>query len=175
MGDDGRKSLRGKSESTSALAAVTPDFVPKPIAWGPHSSPSDFYFYLCDYRNLAVDKLPHPRRFCRKLAQLHKSSVSKNGKFGFHVVTYNGNLPQENGWSDTWEDFFLEGMKHTFIVNMERAGPCQEFQNLIPGLLQKVIPRLLRPLETRGNSITPALVQIASLIDLGILITQLVL
>lgn len=49
-------------------------------------------------------------------------------------------------------------MKHTFSLNLERAGPCQEFENLIPGLLQKVIPRLLRPLETGGNSITPALV-----------------
>lgn len=27
MEDDGRKSLRGKFESTSALAAITPDFV----------------------------------------------------------------------------------------------------------------------------------------------------
>lgn len=70
----------------------------------------------------------------------------------------NGNLPQENGWSDTWEDFFLNGMKHMFSLNLERAGPCQEFQNLIPGLLQKVILRLLRPLETGGKSITPALV-----------------
>lgn len=45
-----------------------------------------------------------------------------------------------------------------FILNLERGGPCQEFQNLISSLLQKVIPRLLRPLETGENSITPALV-----------------
>lgn len=49
-------------------------------------------------------------------------------------------------------------MKHMFNLNLERVGPCQEFQNLIPGLLQKLIPRLLRPLETGRNSITSALV-----------------
>lgn len=45
-----------------------------------------------------------------------------------------------------------------FSLNLKRAGPCQKFQNLIPGLLQKVIARLLRPLEIRGNSIISVLV-----------------
>ena len=60
MGKDSRKSSRGKFEAILALVAIIPDFVSKPIGWKLYSSLSDFYFYLCNYQNLAMDKLPHP-------------------------------------------------------------------------------------------------------------------
>lgn len=52
MKKDGIKSLKSKFKATSALVAVTPDFVLKPIVLEPYFFPSEFYFYLCDYWNL---------------------------------------------------------------------------------------------------------------------------
>ena len=49
MKKDGIKSLKSKFKATSALVAVTPDFVLKPIVLEPYFFPSEFYFYLCDY------------------------------------------------------------------------------------------------------------------------------
>ena len=102
--------------------------------------------------------MPEPPEFCEKLAKLHKNSISPNGKFGFHVVTYNGDLPQEISCTDTWEECFANGMKHMFKLNVERAGPCKELEDLMPDFFDKVIPRLLRPLETSGNTVKPSLV-----------------
>lgn len=47
---------------------------------------------------------------------------------------------------DSWilENIFFNRMKHIFSLNLEKAGSCQKFENLIPDLLQKVILRLLR-------------------------------
>lgn len=139
------------------MQSISPDFVPKPIAWGSCKSWPDSHFYLCEFRNLG-EELPEPPVFCQKLAELHKNGVSPNGKFGFHVVTYNGNLPQENGYTDTWEEFFANGLKHMLRLNFEAAGPSKQLEELIPSMFEKVIPRLLRPLETGGNSVTPSLV-----------------
>ena len=156
-GHHGRESLKGEFESTSAMRCITPNFVPKPIAWGTYESLPDTHFYLAEFRNL-TEELPEPPLFCESLAKLHKNGVSPNGKFGFPFVTYNGDLPQENGFTDTWEEFFSNGLKHMFKLNADRAGPCKQLEDLISPLMSKVIPRLLRPLETGGNSVKPSLV-----------------
>lgn len=139
------------------MRSITPDFVTLPIAWGSYKSVPDTHFYLCEFRNLG-ENLPEPTLFCEKLAQLHKNGISPNGKFGFPVVTYNGNLPQENGFTDTWEEFFVNGLKHMLRLNFSAAGPSEQLEGLLPGIFDKVIPRLLRPLETGGNTIKPSLV-----------------
>ena len=157
VGHHGREALKGEFEGTSAIYSITPEFVPKPIAWGTYKSSPDTHFYLCKFYDL-VEELPDPAIFCARLAELHQSHSSPNGKYGFHVVTYNGDLPQENGYADSWEEFFANGLKHMFKLNLERGGPSEELERLLPDIFGKVIPRLLRPLETGGNSIKPSIV-----------------
>lgn len=43
-------------------------------------------------------------------------------------------------------------------LNFAAGGPNKELKDLMPGMFGKVIPRLLRPLESGGRSITPSLV-----------------
>ena len=45
-----------------------------------------------------------------------------------------------------------------FALNFKAAGARQELEDLMPSLFEKVIPRLLRPLESGGNKIVPSLV-----------------
>jgi protein-ribulosamine 3-kinase len=112
---------------------------------------------LCKFYDFAEGVL-EPISFCEKLARLHSSHTSPEGKFGFHCVTYNGNLPQDNTWFDSWEAFFDNGLRHVLKVREERAGPNPELDTLLPPLFDKVIPRLLRPLESGGRKIQPSLV-----------------
>ncbi len=98
--------------------------------------------------------------FCQKLAALHSSSarLAPDARFGFHCTTYNGNLPQNNTWSDSWEAFFDNGLRHVLKAREERAGLNAELDALLPALFEKVIPRLLRPLESNGRKVQPSLV-----------------
>lgn len=76
------------------LHTVTPDFAPKPIAWGTFKSNHDLHFFLCNFHDMD-NELPEMEQFSARLAQLHRDSISPTGKFGFHVTTYNGNIPQD--------------------------------------------------------------------------------
>lgn len=157
LGHHGREALKGEYESTLAIHSIQSEFIPKPIAHGSFNKLSNTHYYICKFYNL-LEKLPEPLEFCERVATLHSKSVSPNGKFGFHVVTYNGDLPQENGYTDTWEECFTNGFRHMIKLNLERGGPWKEIETLRSDMVLKVIPRLLRPLEVNGRSVKPSLV-----------------
>ncbi|KFY64856.1 hypothetical protein V496_02973, partial [Pseudogymnoascus sp. VKM F-4515 (FW-2607)] len=157
IGEKGKASLHGEFESTSKIHSVLADFVPKQILCGSFKAIPNAHYYICRFYNLSQE-LPEKADFCAKVAALHSKSQSPNGKFGFHVITYNGNLPQENGYADTWEEFFTNGFKHMLTMNIDRGGPWEEMEGLRSSVIEKVIPRLLRPMESNGRHIKPSLV-----------------
>lgn len=155
--EQGKNMIYGEFESMKAIYAVLPDFAPKPIAWGTYQTLPDTHFFLCDYREM-IDEMPDPHKFTSRLAALHQKSQSPNGKFGFHTTTYSGNLPQMNEWEDSWETYFSKSMRKALDLELAAKGDDPEFAVLVPILFEKVIPRLLRPLEKEGRSIKPSLV-----------------
>lgn len=105
-------------------------------------------------------ELPDVDRFTARLAELHRNSTSPNGKFGYHLTTYNGILPQDNKWTDTWEEYFSNNFRRMVELEEAAQGPSTEEQTLLVfAILDKVIPRLLRPLETEGRKVKPCLIQ----------------
>lgn len=155
--DVGKNMVHSEFESMSAIYDVLPDFAPKPIAYGTYESIPDTHFFLCDFQDM-VEEMPDPHKFTARLATLHQNSKSPNGKFGFQMSTYSGNLPQMNEWEDSWEVFFTKNMKWALKLELLAKGHDPEFDVLIPILFDKVIPRLLRPLESEGRSVKPSLV-----------------
>ncbi|KAL4897560.1 Fructosamine kinase-domain-containing protein [Aspergillus ambiguus] len=156
--DNGLAMVQGEFESMAAIYAVLPDFAPKPISYGSYESSTDTHFFLCEYRDMKLGQMPQPDIFGARLAALHKSSKSPNGKFGFHIPTYSGNLPQKNEWEDKWEVFFASNLRWAIDCEIQAKGPDSQFDALVPAIFEKVIPRLLRPLETEGRSVKPSLV-----------------
>lgn len=155
-GDTGKNMVHGEFESMSAIHGITPDFAPKPIAWGTYESAPDTHFFLSEYREIL--DMPDPDKFAARLSALHQNSKSPTGKFGFHMTTHAGNLPQYTGWEDSWEAFFAKSMKQALDLEIKAKGHDPEFDALVPVLFEKVIPRLLRPLESQGRSVKPSLV-----------------
>lgn len=147
--------LSSEHESMRAIHSLTPDFVPKPIAWGTYESIPDTYFLLTEFRDMRPD-MPDPDKFAARLSALHQNSESPEGKFGFHARTHAGNLPTE--WEDSWEVFFTKSMRQALDLEIEAKGNDPEFDELIPTLFNTVIPRLLRPLESDGRRVKPSLV-----------------
>ena len=99
--------MRGEFESMKAINSLLPNFTPKPIAWGTYRTIPDTHFFLCQYREM-IDEMPDPHKFAACLAALHRESKSPEGKFGFHITTYTGNLPQIGEWEVSWETFLLK-------------------------------------------------------------------
>ena len=110
--------MHGEFESMKTIHTLMPDFAPRPIAWGTYKSIPNTYFFLCDYKEM-IDELPDPHKFASRLAALHQNSKSPNGKFGFHITTYSGNLPQMNEWEDSWEVYFAKCLRKALDLELE--------------------------------------------------------
>jgi protein-ribulosamine 3-kinase len=95
--EHGKKMVLGEFESMTAIHNTLPQFVPKPIAWGPYTTISDTYFFLCAFRDM-THGMPNPHQFAALLSMLHQKSISPTGKFGFHITTCAGNPPEFIGW-----------------------------------------------------------------------------
>ena len=130
--------------------------VPQPIATGAYASNPKKHFYLAEYRDM-VDELPPVPEFAALIATLHQKSASPNGKFGFQVPT-SQSLQLDNAWCDTWEEFFTRAVRGTVKLEQSIQGQNDELDQLTEQLCEKVIPRLLRPMETGGRRLKPALV-----------------
>ncbi|KAK7214911.1 hypothetical protein V2G26_002914 [Clonostachys chloroleuca] len=153
----GMNMTRGEFHSMSAMHDVLSEFVPRPIACGTYRTIPETHFFLCEFREM-TDDMPDPHKFAALLSTLHQKSVSPTGKFGFHITTYAGNLPQFVAWEDSWEVFFAKTMRQALDLEIERKGPSEELDVLSRALFEKVIPRLLRPLESDGRVVKPSLV-----------------
>lgn len=141
----------------SALYNAMPDLVPRPFGWGTYEKDPDVHFFLCKFHGM-TDDIPDILDFPSMLAQLHKNGVSPRRKFGFPVTTYQGRLPQDTTECDTWEECFSRGIRRFFEMEEESQGYDKEMADLRKGIMEKVIPRLLRPLETGNREIVPRLV-----------------
>jgi protein-ribulosamine 3-kinase len=149
--------MSGEFTSMSTMYAAKPDLVPRPIAWGTYASIPDVHFFLCDFHDM-TDELPDLQSFPMKMAELHRNGTSPNGKYGFPVTTYHGNTPLDHGWADTWEEYFTTRTKALLLLEQEAQGANDDIQALAGPFFAKVVPRLLRPLETGDRTIKPCLV-----------------
>ncbi|CAN9365020.1 unnamed protein product [Alternaria alternata] len=157
QGDAGRGMMYGEFHSMSALHGALPELAPRPIGWGEYANEADTYFFLCDFHDM-TDEVPDASDFPEMVAKLHKNGVSPSGKFGFPVPTYQGRLPQDTTECDTWEESFSRGIRRFFELEESSQGQEHEMTELREAIMNKVIPKLLRPLETEGRSIIPCLV-----------------
>ncbi|KAL9012660.1 MAG: hypothetical protein Q9173_002584 [Seirophora scorigena] len=147
----------GEYESMSALHSISPELTPAPITRGTFAQAENVYFFLCAFVDM-TDDLPDVDTSMKMLAELHSQSSAPNGKYGFHVPTLQGTFPQFTEWTESWEDFFTKSLSMVFDNEERSQGSDEEVQHLCRETLSKVVPRLLRPLETGGRHIEPRLI-----------------
>ncbi|KAI9774251.1 MAG: hypothetical protein M1839_001753 [Geoglossum umbratile] len=158
LGETGRHMCEGEFESLKAIYAVSPSFVPKPYAWGKYSQEGpDTYFLLAEFRDVG-EQPAEPVKLATRLADMHQRSVSPTGKFGFHIGTCHAKIRQAvDSWEDSWCVLFSKHLGHI----MELAKPIlkwPEFDVVCKLTLEKVVPRLLLPLQSDGRNIKPCLI-----------------
>ncbi|KAK6084468.1 hypothetical protein SCUP234_03257 [Seiridium cupressi] len=157
IGDDGKGMMHGEFESMKALNKALPELVPEPIAWGTYSTDEDIHFFLCTFYDMD-EELCSLDTFPKMLAELHKRGSSPTGKFGFGVTTYQGRLAQDPTWCDTWEESFSRNIDIFFEHELKAQGPDEGIAQLREIIMKRVIPRLLRPMETGGRKVAPRLI-----------------
>ncbi|KAF2746733.1 hypothetical protein M011DRAFT_468429 [Sporormia fimetaria CBS 119925] len=158
LGATGRHMCEGEYESLKAIYAVSPDFVPKPYAWGKYKEEDpETYFLLTKFRDVG-EQPADPVKLAARLADMHKRSVSPTGKFGFHFATCHARIAQAvDTWEDSWCTLYQRHLGHV----MDLAKPIlkwAEFDVVCMLTLTKVVPRLLLPLQAEGRVLKPCLI-----------------
>ncbi|KAI4630948.1 hypothetical protein J4E83_002474 [Alternaria metachromatica] len=155
-GELGMSMLRGEYYGVKTLHEYTPG-IPRAIAWGTYVSDPSKHFYLAEFMEM-IEDLPDIRKFSAMLAKLHHDSMvdpKAPTKFGYHVMTHEGSMYQDLTWSETWEELYSRRFQSFVDQELVSQGPSEEIERLVLGLKEKVIPRLLRPLNTHGRSLKP--------------------
>lgn len=142
-----------------ALHSVMPELVPRPIGTGHYArdGEEDKWFFLSEFKEM-IEGTPDVEVFASMIAEMHRRGQSPGHKFGFSVPTYGGRIPMIYPPSDTWEELFTQVMHTTFDVEEQTQGPDADMQYLREVIMSKVIPRLLRPMESNGHTVIPTLV-----------------
>ncbi|OTB07920.1 hypothetical protein M426DRAFT_317426 [Hypoxylon sp. CI-4A] len=160
-GDLGKEMMSSEHRCMTRIRAVAPDVVPEVVAWGSYSGVPDVHFLLCEFRHM-TGETPGPAALAGKIAELHRGSGGAGGsgshRFGSDVPTFHGNVRVEHGWSESWEEYFARTTRRLFELEQASQGPNEEIKKMVTPFFEKVVPRLLRPLETDGRSIHPTLI-----------------
>jgi len=143
-------------EGQKAIAAIIPESAMKPFAWGYYENDKTRSWFLTQFRHLLSDP-PQLRDLLTVVKRLHHQSVSPTGKFGFHVTPYYGQPPMVVDWTDNWEEFWIRMFRSDLEYAQQMRGHDPELVEVAEEFIDKVVPRLLRPLQTGGRSIKPSL------------------
>lgn len=155
---------RAEYESQRALAAVIPEHVIEPVAWGLLGE--DKSFFLTHFRNLeqlsperqSLEQQTRSRsHFVDIVKRLHQNSISPTGKFGFHCTTYWGPSAMRNEWTGSWEEYWGRQFQSDVDNAQQVFGMDEELADITTEFIQKVVARLLRPLQTGGRVLKPSL------------------
>lgn len=102
-----------------------------------------------------TDDVLEPELMAAKVAEMHTKVNSADGKYGFPVPTNMGGCVQQNHRTSSWEKCFTDLMATMFNFEQEMHGTNEDMQQMHKVMQTKVIPRLLRSLETGGRDIQP--------------------
>ncbi|CAG8972692.1 hypothetical protein HYALB_00010924 [Hymenoscyphus albidus] len=157
QGDTGKDMVSAFFQGMSSLHDAAPDLVARPISWGSYTSIAGTHFILCEFHNLS-GAIPEKEIFTVRVAEMHKTTRLKSETFGFPYSAYGGNQKQDFPVTKTWEECFSKGLQDLFERETETNGHEEENERFKKAMIEKVIPRLLRPLETGDRKIIPVLV-----------------
>jgi protein-ribulosamine 3-kinase len=149
----------GEYHSARTIDAVVRTLVPKSVTWGQYyDGDSQVCFIVSDYHSMNFSADPDPVQFAEKLFNLPTKGESPNGMFGFAVPTALGKFERTVRWETSWAKCFTNQLRDVIKYDNEVNGTWPAYDAACTQLIDQVIPRLLRALQSDGRSIEPALI-----------------
>ncbi len=142
-------------ECQKLLSSVIPGHAAEPVAWGYYEGDKTKSWFLTRFRDL-LDTPPPLPELLPVITKLH-AKRSPTGKFGFHITPFFGPPPMIVDWTDNWEEFWTREFRSGLAYAQRMQGDDPELCELAEEFIAKVVPRLLRPLQTGGRNIKPSL------------------
>lgn len=162
VGDAAKVMFAGEHASLNAISDAVPAFCPRSHGHGELASAPGKYFLATDFLDLGGVGPASGESLARKLARLHTTPAPvpvgfDRPMYGFPVPTCCGDTVQENGWRESWAEFFAENrLRHVLRAGQRRNGRDVELAEAVDRTAVEVVPRLLG--ERRLKGVRPVVV-----------------
>lgn len=148
---------QGEHASLSAIHSIVPTLCPKSYSHG--SLESGGFYLATDFLDLNArdGKLGSGESLAKKLAKLHSTPAPipedyDKPQFGFPFTTCCGETPQDNGFKESWAEFYGENRLKCIVKQAEsNNGADRELRKLVEEVVKLVVPRLLGDEHLRGQ------------------------
>jgi fructosamine-3-kinase len=125
--------LRAENACLVALSATAPaGFIPRPFTLLEEDGRGAM---ISEYFNLGGTK--NQRELGLKLAQMHQippkerwDELRYTSRFGFTMPTFCGVTQQDNGWSDSWKDFYVDRRLGDMVRRIGDSGIKKEWERM---------------------------------------------
>lgn len=122
----------------SELYKTMPFIDPVPRGYG-KCLDSDDHFFICDY--LEIDhRIPDEVKLAEIISEIHRTSFSPTGQFGFHVTIYDGKLPLVTKWDSNWISFYGKLLEGVYNLEIQTNGHWKKLDDAMELTLDKVVP-----------------------------------
>ena len=150
--DAGHRFFRVEAEGLGALAATNTVLTPAVVArsGGDDGVP----WLLLEWIDPGPARDGSWRRLGRELAALHRGGANDAGRWGWHADNVIGSLPQPNGWTDDWGDFWARRRIHPLARELLTRGAISARQL---GLIERAADRAVRLLGPASLTNGPSL------------------
>ncbi|XP_060877402.1 ketosamine-3-kinase-like [Metopolophium dirhodum] len=151
------KMFNGELEGLKAICSTNTISAPCPIATG--CTNSGQHFIVMDYWKMSSLNKKCSSELGSQLADMHMFNLQDGqphiNKFGFHVETCCGFLPQNNTWTDDWITFYTEN-RLEYQIQLLQSNPGNNLkkkkiiENYWPQLKQ-IIPKFFERIEVKPS------------------------
>ncbi|KAK4455422.1 fructosamine kinase [Podospora aff. communis PSN243] len=160
--------FRGEHASLNAIHDAVPNFCPRSHAHGAmrraseggvegSSGLSGRYFLVTDWLDLGSHAAAGSgMSLAEKLAKLHTTPAPiprgyDRPMYGFPVATCCGATVQENGWKESWAEFYAENrLRAVWKEGVRKHGSDRELAEAVERVAGTVVPRLLGDGHLKG-------------------------
>lgn len=153
-GQDAEVMFRGEHASLNAINDAVPNFCPRSHGNGPLADSPGKFFLATDFLDLRASSPAGGSglsglSLAQKLARLHATPAPvpeghDRPMFGFPVPTCCGATEQDNGWRESWADFYADNRIRAIGRACVRAnGSDGEFDRALEAIAGRVVPRLI--------------------------------
>ena len=140
--------MEGERESLVAISSVVPGLAPRVLLFGDTETLGGSWMLMNYIEMVNPEDNESMQMIARDVANLHKQSLGRRNRCGFHVATYHGKLKQFCDWEERWDVFYARALSESFRLERSVHQPDTAFADMAERLVDNVIPRLLGGLKS---------------------------